>query len=168
MMTEDDICFICLDACDKRICKECKCFAHDKCFTNYINKNLTLESFIKHTNEMFELKIFSFVSCPVCKKELESINKRITRSDTYNYRFEYVLYMLYHYLSIINNDTTNDINIIYDLLDKLLKIIVKFKSTLLKNDKFNKVIKNKLKTMSKTWSKANLYNYELYETQIKN
>jgi uncharacterized protein YbaR (Trm112 family) len=69
-----------------------------------------LESFIKHTNDTFELKIFSFVCCPVCKQDLENINKRITRSDTYNYRFEYVLYMLHYYLVRINSDIANDID----------------------------------------------------------
>ena len=103
----------------------------------------------------------------MCKKEIENHNKRITRSDTYDYRFEYVLYMLNYYLYFINYDTTNDINTIENLLDKLLKITVKFKSTILKNDKLNEIIKNKLKTMSKTWTKANLYYYELYGTQLK-
>ena len=140
-MSESDSCFICLDECDKRICSECKCFAHDKCFAKYINKNFTIESLIEHTDEMFELTIFSFILCPVCKKEIEKHNKRITRSDTYNYRFEYVIYMLNYYLYFINHDTTNDINKIENLLDKLLKIAVKFKSTILKNDKLNEVIK---------------------------
>jgi hypothetical protein len=166
-MSEGDSCFICLEYCNKRICSECKCFAHDKCFAKYINKSLSLESIIKHTVEKFELEIFTFVSCPVCKTEIENHNKRITRSDTYNYRFEYVLYMLNYYLCFINYDTTNDINRIENLLDKLLKIAVKFKSTILKNDKLNEVIKNKLKVMNKTWSKANLYYYELYGTQLK-
>jgi len=129
---------------------------------------MSLEAFVKHVNEMFELKIFSFVPCPICKKELGNINKRITRSDTYNYRFEYVLYMLHYYLVRINSDIANDINIRFDLMDKLLKTIVKYKSTLLVNDMINNVIKNKLKTMSDEWPKANLYYYELYETQIKN
>ena len=166
-MIESDSCFICLDVCDKRICKVCKCFAHDKCFVNYINKNLSLEAFVKQTNELFELKIFSFVSCPICKKEL-IINKRTTRSVTYNIRFEYALYMLHYYLTRIDSDVATDIKIRHGLMDKLFKTVVKYKSTLLANDRLNKVIKNKLKTMSEDWPKANLYYYDLYETQIKN
>ena len=164
-MLESDSCFICLDECNKRICSECKCYAHDTCFAKYINKNSTLESIIKHTNETIELNIFCFIFCPVCKTALENHNKILTRNDTYNYRFEYVLYMLNHFILIINN--TDDLIILYGLIDKLLKITVKFKSIILKNDKLNKLIKNKLKTISENWSKANLYHYELYGTQIQ-
>ena len=166
-MTDIDNCFICLDNCNKRICSECKCFAHDKCFAEYINKNMNIQSLIKHTDEMIELNIFFFISCPVCKKEIENHNKRITRSDTHKFRYNFAVYMLNYYLFLINNDTSNDIYAIQNLLEKIMKIVVKFKSILLKNERFSKFIKNKLKIMNGIWPKANLYYYEIYGTQLK-
>jgi len=87
-MLENDSCFICLDECNNRICTECKCFAHVNCFAEYINKKIILNSQIDHVDEMFKLRIYTYIDCPVCKKEIKKHNKRITRSRTYNHRLK--------------------------------------------------------------------------------
>jgi hypothetical protein len=165
-MSENDICFICLDESNNRICNECKCFAHPRCFAEYLNKNLRLDSLIEEFVDVTTFSIFTYIGCPICKKEIVKHNKRITRRDTYDHRFNYVVYMLNYYLTIINTDET-DLNMIHDLMDDMFKVVVKYKSTILKNDKFNKLIKNKLEKMKEDWPKANLYHYEIYGTQIQ-
>ena len=67
-------CFVCLENTKNKVCDRCNCFAHPKCWKEYIlNQTLisinlfNLEDDIDDKNENYEYT--ESLNCPICKKD---------------------------------------------------------------------------------------------------
>jgi len=80
-----DNCIICLEKTNNKICLNCNCYSHIKCWTSFVNI---------HSHKLF-------IKCPICCQNIIINSKPITRNDTISVRTiyvcEYILYLLNYY-----------------------------------------------------------------------
>ena len=160
-MKDMDCCFICLINTTERICDTCKCYAHKKCFYQYIKNNSRVFANITKIHNYLELDIGNKLDCPVCKNELNYV-KRLTRNDTYMFRIECIIYVLNHYLKQIND--VEDMNTMENILENICKIIIEHKTTIKGDKRILPIIKKLLKVSM--CPSANLYHFEIFGEQI--
>ena len=72
-----NICFVCLDYTCNKVCGTCECYAHPKCWGQYIKNNIELSTYI--FNNFYE--VISKINCPICKT-INNNSRRLTRNDT--------------------------------------------------------------------------------------
>jgi len=128
-MEDKESCFICLEETSERVCNTCRCYAHKKCFYEYINKNFKIIGEIERNNSYIDLSIYGEIFCPICKIKLKH-NKPLTRNDTFYFRNKFLLYILDYYIFLL--DMTEDIYTCQKYLDKICKILVKHKEIIKK------------------------------------
>lgn len=159
-----DNCFICLENAKNKVCDRCNCYAHHKCWKEYVMNNTTItvnfdqdDSGINHYEES--------LLCPVCKKERTTFS-RLTRSKTFGLRFiKFSIDILARLMNIDNLEhlSAEDEDIIY----KVLNLISKNKNLMSIDPVYNEMIKGMLNDLyKKDYKMANLYHYDIFGTQI--
>jgi hypothetical protein len=157
------VCFVCLNKCKNKICCTCKCYAHPKCWGEYLQHSTDVYTYVYPSQVVLQTPIST--PCPQCRQNINNV-KPITRADTFFARG----------ISLINNynnllyaaDLAETIEEKLDMFDVIFSGFVSNKN-LIKNDNFYlNVLCKKLKELYTlyNWKKANLYHFELFNTQL--
>lgn len=156
-------CFICLEDTENRICQKCQCYAHSKCFNEYLNKNMKIFGNIYHTPKYIDLEIETEFLCPICKFTLNN-QKKITRNDTLNIRKNFVIYIINYYLSFIDDDIDNKKN--FEYLGFICNFLIKHKDILKKIPNLKNLVYENLYELKDTWNLSNFYALQLFGEQL--
>jgi len=160
-----NFCFICLEKSRHKVCTQCECYAHPKCWGKYMSEKNKISTYMVIPNDDQELP-YSFINtpsytvCPICKYK-NNTTKAVTRSETQMAR--YITIMTGYYTSIKltekieNNQVRNSMyKIIFDQLFTH-KFIFKEDSELTRD------VLDKLENLKDTWSCAHKYIEKLSE-----
>lgn len=159
----EDNCFICLENTSNRICQKCQCYAHEKCFYEYLNKNTKIIGNIYHSDTYIDLEIETEFKCPICKISLNR-EKKVTRNDTLNIRKNFVIYILNYYLSLIDDDIENIKN--FEYFGIICKFLLNHKDILNKIPALKNMIQENLYELRETWKLTNFYYLQLFGEQL--
>ena len=156
-------CFVCLNKCKNKICPTCQCFAHPKCWGEYLQHSTDVITYIYPTHIIISTP-FSTV-CPQCKSNINTV-KSTTRSETVFARktavISYYKNMLYHIDLATNHEERNS----------LLKVSWGFfqeqKNLILADKELTKILKEKLVQLYTfyDWDSANLYYFNIFGKQL--
>lgn len=159
-----DNCFICLDNTNNKVCDRCNCYAHPKCWKQYIINNTTITANFnegEYDNHYYEESLL----CPICKKDRTTFT-RLTRSKTFGLRFlKFSLDILSRFIDIddLENLSIEEEDSIY----KVLNIISKNKHLITVDPVYNNTIKVMLTDLyENNYKMANLYHYDIFGKQI--
>lgn len=156
-------CFVCLNKCKNKICPTCQCFAHPKCWGEYLQHSTDVVTYIYPTHIIISTP-FNTV-CPQCKSKINTV-KSTTRSETAYARKTAVIStyknMLYYIDLVENQEERNE----------LLKISWSFfqenKNLILADEELTKILQEKLAQLYTfyDWSSANLYYFNIFGKQL--
>ena len=163
-MTKNN-CFVFLNKTSNRVCKKCQCYSHPSCWGKYIKskRNYRINSDIFST----EIFLSSYkVKCPQCRAKIR-IKKSITRSDTEEARWYFIIKNLRTYVNLI--DSIDDFELKKNKIRKMF-IFIKKNKLLLRKRQFLKYFRRKLKLLyfEDNWGTANEYYFNIFGTQIIN
>jgi len=162
-MSEKESCFICLEETTERICSTCKCYAHQKCFYKYVNKNFKISGEIEYSNTSIMLSVGGDLYCPICNIKLK-YNKPLTRNDTFYFRNIFLIDSLdYFFIKII---TENNTYILEEYLNKICKLLIRNKNIVKKDKILSYAIKKNLSQLKDCWKPSNIYYYQIFDKQI--
>ena len=158
-----NFCFICLEKCRHKVCTQCECYAHLKCWGKYMSEKNKISTYMVIPNNDQELPYSlintpSYIVCPICKHK-NNITKAVTRSETQMAR--YITIMTGYYISIKLTEKIENIqvrNSMYKIIfDKLFtqKFVFKIDSDLTQD------VKNKLDQLKDFWPDVHKYIVEL-------
>lgn len=164
-------CFVCLDNSKDKVCSRCECYAHPKCWGEYLRNIMEVITLVYpyHYVMLFQKN----VTCPICTNPISNL-KPTTRSDTQSGRLEFICVAVKTLLNDLK--LTVDPNIrrlinksLFDLLlsNKHMLTLPKVKNMMSCNS-LQMDIKNHLKYLyeSEDWDSANIYHMRLFGEQI--
>ena len=161
---ENNRCFVCLNKSCNKVCSTCKCFAHPKCWGNYLKNICGTTRPVYNEPGLIIIDIPYSVSCPQCRNNIFNV-KPVTRSDTKFARYELLLENLDTMIDTINN--CSNIADKDDILRDIFDTVIKNKKFILHEPKLVKVFNEKLKELYMcNWYPSNLYYYMLNSKQI--
>jgi len=156
-------CFICLNKSTNRVCSTCKCFAHPKCWGEYLQNSTEVYTYVFPNQVVISTPLG--LQCPQCRQNINNI-KPITRSDTI---FARSIVIVNNYNNILlAADLLSTFEEKWDIFDILFDGLLENKGLIVKEAEYLTVLSNKLKELYTLydWKKANLYHLELIGTQI--
>lgn len=156
-------CFICLDKANTKICPRCNCYAHSKCWGQYL-ENTTKVRTVLAPDEVLILIPWS-ASCPQCRGRIMNV-KPVTRSDTHLGRKLLLAIDYSSFLSALDEAETQEERTM--LYTKILNSLVAHKTDVRGNNVLTSLLKSRLSVLylEENWMPANMYHYELFGTQI--
>ena len=112
-------CFLCLDIANNKVCKTCKCYAHAKCWGEYLHDQSRIITLVYDTY----CSILSplSVKCPSCRGKIKNV-KPLTRSDTKSGR-NFALHVKIEQ-TVDDLSTTNDIYKKKEMISNLFNILL--------------------------------------------
>ena len=156
-------CFVCLNPARRKVCTTCKCYAHNKCWGQYLQSVTNIRTVVDQ-GRILIVSPYS-IRCPQCRGRLSEV-RAITRSDT-NLGRNVALSMNYAIfltaLDLAENDEEKHI-----LYKEMLEIMTANKLCVRNSDQLTSLLKSKLKILyiDDDWEPANLYHHLLFGTQI--
>jgi hypothetical protein len=154
----DNNCFVCLENTKNKICDRCECYAHNKCYHEYIKTNLKIK--VNVINNKI-INTSSNVICPICKyKILNPI--RLTRNNTSYLRSVVLDLTAISYFEDMNDDNK------YEVYNKIMKIFIENKELIMKDITINNFVRDNLKIAYEYdyIEAANICHYQLFGCQI--
>ena len=158
-------CFVCLEACNTRVCSTCKCYAHSKCWGKYVQSRAKSHTVV--TADKVILFTPWSAECPQCRGRIVNV-KPVTRSDTDLGRYMVIALDYYSFLAALEEIECDDVEGRFTLYSTLLSAMIKHKAIIRSDDDITCILKNELRVMYKqdNWAAANLYHMQLFGTQI--
>ena len=155
-------CFVCLSKSTNKICKTCKCYAHFKCWGEYLQNTTCVVTTVY--DDSVEIYTPYNSKCPQCRSNIKNV-KPTTRSDT-DYPRMCLFIMTYKNLLILISETKSKTKK-FILYKKLFDSIID-NSKLVKNDfLFKENISQNLRSLYEDgWKPANLYHRVIFGKQI--
>ena len=74
-------CFVCLEKASRKVCPKCKCYAHNKCWGEYLKNSTKTHTALLNSDTVVVFSPWS-AKCPQCRGSIMN-TKPITRSDTH-------------------------------------------------------------------------------------
>ena len=155
-------CFVCLGKSRDKVCDICECYAHPKCWGEYLQHSTEVETYIFPNHVIVSTPLS--VPCPQCRGEISNV-KPITRSDT---RLARCAAITTAYKNILfKMEMSDDRDERENLLSSVFDVLVN-NSFLFKDDNdFRKMVQSKLKALyDEGWESANLYHRSLFGRQL--
>ena len=155
-------CFLCLNKSSNKICPQCFCVAHPKCWGKYINNSSVIQ--LELIFDVILMYSPYTTICPVCRYNIPTV-KPITRSQTSKIKFTT---FFNNYQKIIDFIDKLEVNK-SEFYRLLFNLVIEFKKDVNNDELFLNMIKNKLIELHKKqeWGSANIYYNLLFGEQIK-
>jgi hypothetical protein len=156
-------CFVCLNKSKNKVCGTCECFAHPRCWGEYLKNSTNVTTLIFPTKVVVQTPYWT--DCPICKRNIGSV-KPVTRYDTeFGRRASLVAKFRNALFAVEMADSEEEKNSIFT---DIFNSVIDQRSLFGKNDRFFKMIQNKLVDLykKKDWSSANIYHARLFKKQI--
>lgn len=156
-------CFVCLNKTKNKVCIVCKCYAHPKCWGEYL-KNFT-NIFIRIHCDKVVIGTPFYTKCPQCRGNIGNV-KPITRSDTHIARR--ISLCSQYCKQIFRADITNSKEEKEYIFKNIFDLIIRNKQIIKKEEIFKDILREKLQFLYKNdnWKPANLYHNRIFGEQI--
>ena len=156
-------CFVCLNECRRKVCSRCECYAHSKCWGQY------LKSSTGPRTEIAPGKVIIYTpwsaACPQCRGRIMNV-KPTTRSDTILGRKIATVIDYSSFLSALDDVINQDEK--YELYTSVLDAMIANKTIVRENRVLSSMLKARLRNLyiEDGWLAANLYHHGLFGMQI--
>ena len=159
-------CFLCLEKCKQKICPNCECYCHSKCYGRYLHAKTHIYTIVLHDNKIRLSTPYS-VMCPQCRKQIYNV-KPITRSNTKLGRKMLIIKTIKNTFSNVSLNTHSKQEIVSKFRYLCSKILL-LKEIIFEDLRFVKIISEKLTELyyDFDWKCANIYHILLYGIHIK-
>jgi len=154
-------CFVCLTKTRNKICASCECYAHPKCFGEYLQHFTEVETYIFPDHVILNTPLT--VPCPQCRGDIPNI-KPITRADT---RLARSAAITTGYKNILFKlEMSEDRAERHRLLSMVFDVLVKNRFLFKNEESFCRMVRSKLCNLyAAGWEPANLYHHSLFGRQ---
>lgn len=156
-------CFVCLNKAKNKVCSSCECYAHPGCWGEYLKRSTDVYTYVYPERVIVSTPFYA--RCPQCRGDIGNV-KPTTRKDTQFARRTSLITQFRNQLFAIEMAGSNEEKTI--LFSDIFDIVVQNKTLLKDEDRFNKMLKNKLKFLYENdgWQPANLYHHSIFGDQI--
>lgn len=151
-----NICFVCLEKCNNRICNTCNCYAHHSCWGKYI-KHKTI-NYLTISEEIIGICTPLYIDCPQCRQNINKL-KPVTRSDTYIARYVIFIETFNNFLFDIHFMETKKER--KDLFKNASKIITQNKNLFTKDRELKQMVKKEMQKLNTTYN-LNMKTYTIF------
>ena len=158
-----NICFVCLGNSNNKICTICECYAHPKCWGEYLKNITELITYI-YTDKVI-LSSPLYVKCPQCRQNNGNI-KPVTRSDTkYARKMSLINYCINELINVQLSQSREEM---VDIYKDMFEIVLQNKNLIKDENIFNDILKDNLKFLHKyfNWKSAKMYYNHIFDEQI--
>lgn len=156
-------CFVCLNKARRKVCPMCECYAHNKCWGEY------LQNTTKARTAIVPGKVIVFTPwsapCPQCRGRIMAV-KPVTRSDTSLGRRVAMAIDYSSFLSALDDVRSEEER--FALYTDVLDMLTANKTAVRQNNVLTSILKSRLRSLyvDEGWLAANLYYHQLFGTQI--
>ncbi len=156
-------CFVCLNESCRKVCSRCECYAHSKCWGQYIRSATGVRTAI--TSDKVIIFTPWSVECPQCRGRIMNV-KPTTRSDTNLGRRVAMVIDYASFLSALDDVRSPEEK--YELYTSVLDTMIANKTMVRENNVLSSMLKARLRNLytEEGWTAANLYHHGLFGTQI--
>lgn len=156
-------CFVCLDKSCTKICPTCECYAHAKCWGEYLKSSTKVRTYFLPGRIIVSTPYAT--RCPQCRGRILNV-KPVTRSDTDLGRRVAVVVDYAGLLSAFEEAETKEEEIFF--LTTAFDMLIANKAIVCRNDLFMNMLKARLRSLYEEngWIAANLYHRQFFGTQL--
>ena len=156
-------CFVCLKSSRRKVCLTCECYAHDKCWGEYLQNSTETVTLVEDGAVGVYAPYTS--QCPCCRGDISDV-KPVTRSDTELGRDITVLIGYISFVSVA--DEMGDPQQKFSYCKRMFNFFVKHYKTLIrKNPTIRDIFSERLQILfSNGWDLANIYHHQLFGEQL--
>ena len=156
-------CFVCLNECRRKVCPRCECYAHSKCWGQYLKSSTGPRTEIAPDRVVIYTPWSA--ACPQCRGRIMNV-KPTTRSDTIIGRKIATIIDYTSFLTALDYEMDRDER--YELYTTVLDAMITNKTVVRKNKVLSSMLKSRLRNLytEDGWLAANIYHHNLFGVQI--
>ena len=157
------ICFLCLNKCTNKICPTCQCFAHPKCWGEYLQHNTDIVTYIYPTYIIISTPFNT--ECPQCRGDINTV-KSTTRSET---AFARKTAVISHYKNMLYQiELATNLEERNKLLKDTCEYFQEQKNLIRADEELTKILQEKLVQLfiNYKWNDANIYYLNMFGQQL--
>ena len=156
-------CFVCLNPAVRKVCPRCNCYAHNKCWGQYLQHTNEINTYILPGRVVVNTAWAT--TCPQCRGDIMEV-KSVTRSDTDLARHIAIASDYDFFLTALDNVSSQEEE--FSLYQKFMEIFSNNIAIIRKDEVLSSLIKSKLRRLyeEKGWNAANLYHHQFFGSQL--